>query len=367
MCDHHDDRPAGGTACGAVSRRFALRGGLAAAALAGGLDVSGGRALAASAPSGADAELITLGTLAGPVSTANRTGISSALHVRGRTYLVDCGLGSLHQFSRAGLALDSLAAMFVTHLHADHVADYFNYFLIGGSGIRHDRKVRVCGPGPAGGLPDAFWHGPAETVGDGDPTPGIAELTRRCAEAYAYSANIFQRSSRAPAPQDLADVHEIALPEVGASFRNTAPDMDPFPVWEDDEVRVSAVLVPHYDVFPSFAYRFDLAGGRSVVFSGDTRKHDNVARLAAGCDVLVHESVYVKAIPPGRNPNPDYWRLSHTFPEEVGQIATAAGARHVVLSHISPGDVPDDRWRAAVGSTYRGPVTVAADLQRFPL
>ena len=168
------------------------------------------------------------------------------------------------------------------------------------------------------------------------------------------------------------------MPSVGATFQNTAPAMNPFPVMEDDNVKVSAILVPHYDVFPSFAFRFDIANGKSIVFSGDTRKSDNVAKLAAGCDLLVHESYYLP--PSSARPNPDvggaggseggnadYMRLSHTLPDEAGSIASAAGARSLVLSHITPGGVPDDKWKAAVAATYRGPVTVAADLQRFSL
>jgi hypothetical protein len=34
--------------------------------------------------------------------------------------------------------------------------------------------------------------------------------------------------------------------------------MDPFSVMSDDNVAVTAILVPHYDVYPAFAFRFDL-------------------------------------------------------------------------------------------------------------
>ncbi|MFJ8956291.1 hypothetical protein ACIRO1_40015 [Streptomyces sp. NPDC102381] len=64
------------------------------------------------------------------------------------------------------------------------------------------------------------------------------------------------------------DVHEIRFPDVGASARgNTAPPMRPFTVMEDDRLKVTAVLVPHGPVFPSFAFRFDTDHG-SVTFSG---------------------------------------------------------------------------------------------------
>ena len=69
--------------------------------------------------------------------------------------------------------------------------------------------------------------------------------------------------------------------------------MDPFPVMSDDNVAVTAILVPHYDVYPAFAFRFDLKRPVvSVTFSGDTTKSDNVIALARGTDILVHEAMF---------------------------------------------------------------------------
>lgn len=68
--------------------------------------------------------------------------------------------------------------------------------------------------------------------------------------------------------------------------------MEPFPVFEDDRVRVTATLVPHGPVYPSLAYRFDTEDG-AVTFSGDTAKSANVVRLARGSDILVHEVIDV--------------------------------------------------------------------------
>jgi ribonuclease BN (tRNA processing enzyme) len=44
--------------------------------------------------------------------------------------------------------------------------------------------------------------------------------------------------------------------------------------------------VSHYDVYPAFAFRFDLLrAGVSVTFSGDTTKSDNLIALARGTDI----------------------------------------------------------------------------------
>ena len=92
---------------------------------------------------------------------ADRAGISSAPIVDGHTYLVDCGRACVTQFHKAGLSFASLRGIFLTHLHADHVADYFNYFMMASTTGRKNGDVipgqlAVYGPGPTGGLPEPF-------------------------------------------------------------------------------------------------------------------------------------------------------------------------------------------------------------------
>ena len=104
--------------------------------------------------------------------------------------------------------------------------------------------------------------------------------------------------------------------------------MDPVVIYPEDDhgVQVSAVLVQHAPVFPAFGFRFDTPQG-SVVFSGDTGPCENVARLAAGADVLVHEVIDVDALTQriARLPNYEAVRnhlaSSHSAPEQVGEIA----------------------------------------------
>ena len=71
------------------------------------------------------------------------------------------------------LPLDDLKSMFITHLHTDHIVDYYSFFLSGGyTAAKGKAAVTVYGPGPAGGLP------PSE-VGQANP----ATVTRRDRQA----------------------------------------------------------------------------------------------------------------------------------------------------------------------------------------
>ncbi|MCV7283319.1 MBL fold metallo-hydrolase [Mycolicibacterium flavescens] len=339
--------------------------------------VVGGAAVASPGPASAapvadlprDA-LVTLGVQAGPPPVPGRTGISSTLKVGADLYQIDCGLGSLNAFTNAGFRFDALKAMFITHLHTDHIVDYFSFFASGGyTAAKGKAPVMVYGPGPAGGLPPSRVGNPNPPLIDAaDATPGLAATTAALQQAFAYTDNIFIRDMGTDDIQRLADVVEIAVPP-GSDYLNRAPRTDPFPVMRDDNVTVTATLVSHYDVYPAFAFRFDLLkSGVSVTFSGDTTKSENVVTLARDTDILVHEAQFSldDAYYGNRFP-PDYLVNSHTSAEQVGEVAAAANAGHVVLSHYSPTDLPDSEWLTAVGKHYPGRVTVARDGQVFAL
>ncbi|KAA5838273.1 MBL fold metallo-hydrolase [Saccharopolyspora hirsuta] len=360
-----------------LPRRSVLRGSLTATALGGAAVLSAGSAGAAPIGPRGDVELVLLGTAAGPPVEPGRTGISTVLRVHGRNYVIDCGRSSVTQYLAAGLEFRELDSIFITHLHADHVCDFYNFFLLAGFG-RNDadsadgifEPVRVFGPGSAGQLPHGAPDAP--TIAPDAPVPGLRELVEQCHRAHAYSSNVFIRDTGIPDVRTLIDLHEIGLPDVGAHPHGpTAPPMAPFKVAEDDRVSVSAVLVPHGPVFPSFAFRFDTDRG-SVVFSGDTAESDNVVALARGADVLVHEALdlgwYRRSGTPEHKIS--HLRESHTPADVVGSIAERAGVRTLLLSHLAPAppsSVSDARWRRQAQRGFSGRVLVGRDLDRLPL
>ncbi|MEV0279329.1 MBL fold metallo-hydrolase [Streptomyces sp. NPDC050610] len=308
-------------------------------------------------------ELVLLGTGAGPLIDPQRAGTSSALIVDGRVYLVDAGLGAARQFGLAGLDRSALRHMFITHLHSDHLMSYYDFFLTAADARD---PVTVHGPGSAGALPFEERGSTPGTVDPRNPTPGLKQHTEDCHAAFAYSTNVFMRDIALADPRDLADVHEIGLPDVGASAHDPAPRTRPFPVMEDDRVKVTATLVPHGPLFPSLAFRFDTEHG-SVTFSGDTRPTPNLVELARDTDLLVHEAMGDSSME-GPGILARHMRRSHTALSQVGGVAQRIGARRLVLSHIGEKhDRPIDaaRWTRTVKRTYDGPVTTGQDLMRF--
>ncbi|HYX44200.1 MAG TPA: MBL fold metallo-hydrolase [Acidimicrobiales bacterium] len=322
-----------------------------------------------------------LGTAGGPLPSPVRSGIASAVVVGGRVLLVDCGSGVTRQLRRARLLKD-LDSVFLTHLHSDHDCDYFNLFLLGWPILQWNPPVRVFGPGPAGGRaalpPDPDGSPAPPLVSPEHPTPGLHDLTALQTRAHAYDLNVRMRDAGRADLASLIDATEIALPAGldAASPERVAPAMEPMLVHEDADVRVTAILVEHTPVFPSFAFRFDTAAGSAVV-SGDTAPSANLVRLAGGADVLVHE-VFDDTPAPDRDGEPLSWQeeqqqrhllSSHTPLSAVGKVAAEAGVGRLVLTHFVPGDdvLPDDHWVKGTSKDFDGEVIAGADLLEVPL
>jgi ribonuclease BN (tRNA processing enzyme) len=172
----------------------------------------------------------------------------------------------------------------------------------------------------------------------------------------------------------LFDIHVIDLSGIWTITPEGVPPRlsSPIPVLDDGPVRITATLVDHHPTAPAFAYRIDTPDG-SVVVSGDTNVSQNLIDLARGADYLVHEVIdpifvdkVVANFPPATGAAiKQHLLASHTTIEQVGRdVAQPAGVRHLVLSHLIPGNNPDSRWRGA-RTGYSGRVTVGYDLMTF--
>ena len=121
-------------------------------------------------------------------------------------------------------------------------------------------------------------------------------------QAFATDLNDRMRDNGKPNLEAVVEVHDIDIPPI-AGFKSPnetpSPPMEPFKIFEDDRVRVSATLVDHAPVWPAFAYRFDTDDG-SIVFSGDTGRCENLIKLAKGADVLVHGRAIARSALPSR-------------------------------------------------------------------
>jgi ribonuclease BN (tRNA processing enzyme) len=92
------------------------------------------------------------------------------------------------------------------------------------------------------------------------------------------------------------------------------------------------------------------AGGRSLVYTGDTGPCQRVIDLARGADVLLAEAAHPEA--------PDLPTGLHLTGREAGQHAAAAGVGRLLITHV-PAWVDRTAQLAAAGSVF--PATELVD------
>ena len=274
--------------------------------------------------------LILLGTAGGPTPKRSASAPAQVILVDGAAYVVDCGDGVARQFRLAGIPWSALRHIFITHHHSDHNADYGNLIhLAWASGL--NTRVDTWGP------------------------PPLERMTKLFLEMSSADIDVRVNDEGWPPLAPLIHPHESS--ESGEVMR-------------DDKVRVTCALVPHPEVSPAFAYRFDTPD-RSIVISGDTAKSDALIELARGADVLVHEALWVPGVDRivASLPNAKNLRKhiidSHTSVEDAGRVAQAAGVKTLVLSHFVPADdtsITADMWAAAAQAHFKGKVIVGKDL-----
>jgi ribonuclease BN (tRNA processing enzyme) len=313
----------------------------------------------AASPKGSGTEIVFLGTAGGPPLRIDRSEPSTLLIVDGREYLIDCGIGTARRMIEGGIDSKQIKTIFFTHLHADHdmgLADV----------MANDFFER----GPVGADDPINIYGPPQTKELVDSAFNYISVGFRPFAAGNFLA--YRQENGALVSPFLP--HEIAADGL---------------VFQDDRIRVTAAENAHYVKIPaserrrfkSYSYRIDTPHG-SIVFTGDTGPSDAVARLSDGADVLVAEATYRDQAglketitnaetrahwsPTRAASFREHFVSEHLDADEIGQLASNAGVKTVILYHYDPKDSTDAaKYVAEVKSRFSGPVFASHDLERY--
>jgi ribonuclease BN (tRNA processing enzyme) len=243
--------------------------------------------------------------------------------------LVDAGGGSALRFGESGAQMSQLDVILFTHFHVDHSADFSALVKSSWFEDRH-RPLPVYGP-----VGNDFMPSTTEFVADffGEPRGTYRYLSELLVPA--------EQSSYKLQPHNVVGTDKPAV-----AFRS-------------GDLTISSVPVVH-GPFPALAWRIDLAG-KSIVFSGDTNGEGGLPQLAANADLLVaHNAVSEGAT--------GVERRLHMPPSVIGQIATDAQVKQLVLSHRMLRTLGKEAaTMSEIEKHYSGPIHFANDLDCFPL
>lgn len=253
----------------------------------------------------------------GPLPSSGRAQPCTAVQAGDALYLVDNGMGGWDTLRRMRAPTNSLKAVFVTHLHSDHIAgvgEAAEQSWING----RSQPLTFVGPEGTDNLARGFNL--------------VYERDRVFRKAHHEQGDI-------KFPLDAAEIRSrvVKIPR---------PDGTAL-AWKDGDLTVTAIRVAHDPVSPAFGYRFDYKG-RSVVISGDTTAWPPLATAAKGADVLIHEA-QSNAMMMAASRNAPTKRAAtiladtvsyHTEPKDAANLARSAGVRMLVLSHLTQAGMP---------------------------
>lgn len=212
--------------------------------------------------------------------------------------LVDAGPGTLARLAAAGEDWTAIDTVVITHLHPDHTLDLATLLQAAGStpGLRRTQPLLIAG------------------------CPGLAGFVTGLDALYGGLE--------------------------GEGFALEVREITGGPL---SLPGCSLTAAPSGHAPGSLSLRFE-SSGKSIVYSGDASVRGELALLAREADLLLCECSF-----------PDGWDSpDHLCAGQVGDIAAAAGARRVVLTHMYPPALRADLV-SQVRARYRGPVDIAVD------
>jgi ribonuclease Z len=271
-----------------------------------------------------------------PIPNPDRFGPCTLVEAGDQKFLIDAGRGATIRLSQLKLPIGRIDVQLLTHYHSDHTSGVPDVWLTGWLESYFGTRTspyRVIGP------------------------TGARELIENLERAYALDIKIRVADEKLPLAGIATDVTEF--------------DRDGL-VYEKGGVKVIAFEVDHGDVIkPCYGYRFEY-GGRSAVFSSDTRYNQNVIKYGAGADLLVHE---VASARPELMKEAYVQRIigHHTTPREAGRVFTQTRPKLAAFTHIVqlgsdriPPPTIDDMI-AETRETYDGPLAMGEDLMAFDI
>lgn len=257
--------------------------------------------------------------------TAGRHPSGQAVNLNEQYFLVDAGEGVQQQLFRCGINPLKLRAVFISHLHGDHV---YGLFPLLSTLALYGRKMplKVFAPAPFGEMLECHRR-------YFDPDPGYeTEWVEMDTTAHRL---LYENRT--------LEVWSVPLrhrvPTAGFHFREKEPplNVDKFKIGKyglsiaqiTAAKRGEAVVLENGETIPNEELTYRPYPARSYAYLSDTNFSAKAARLVAGVDLLYHEATYAAA------ERKEARERGHSTTEDAAKAALQAGAGRLLIGHFS--------------------------------
>ncbi|MEG2060955.1 MAG: ribonuclease Z [Alistipes sp.] len=257
--------------------------------------------------------------------TLTRHPSAQVVNVHEQYYLVDAGEGVQQQLIRCGINPLKLRAVFISHLHGDHVYGLFP--LISTLGLYGRKTVlKIYAPAPFGEILEAHLRYfdtqlpyPVEWVPI-DTTDHTLLYANRTLEVWSIplrhrvpTAGFLFREKCPPRNVDKFKIEKygLSIAQITAAKRGEAITLDSGEVIANADV----TYVPY--------------APRSYAYLSDTNFSAKAATLAAGVDLMYHEATYAAAEQKTAKDR------GHSTTLDAAKAALKADAKRLIIGHYS--------------------------------
>ena len=267
-------------------------------------------------------KIVFLGT-SGSMPTQERSSSSIAIRRKGEITLFDCGEGTQRRMVAARIGFRRPTRIFITHLHGDHV--------LGLPGLiqtmtllQRERPLYIYGPQELASFIKAF----SSVLGGPGFTIRISEIV---SEGVVYSGaeySVVAVRADHDEPSWSFILEERPRPGKFHPERARSLGVPEGPLWkrlqqgEEVKLRDGRVVCSVDVVDPP-------RGGLKIAYSGDTRPTEAFIKAAEGADLIIHEATFDESLEERAGEN------GHSTATKAAEVARAAGARSLILTHIS--------------------------------
>ena len=274
-------------------------------------------------------ELTLLGTGC-PKADFKRFGPSNLVSTNRTKILVDCGSGVTQRLNQANISSANIDALFLTHLHSDHVVDLYQLIISSWHSYR-TKPWKIFGP-----------------KGSKIFVKNIMNAWKKeRQERIKYEARFSTKA------------FDIQVKEFNSLGSINIKD-----------VKIKYFEVDHKPVKYAYGFNF-IYKNKKLTISGDTKPCENVMKYGQKADVLLHEvfidGEIMKTNKMRTTKTLHNVRKYHTPSTLVGKIAKIARCKKLVLTHLVPTNFNEKKLINVVKTDFGKNPIIGRDLLKIKI